>query len=101
LIEHSVRASMRNLVYGTKCAITSDDLLAVECGCKAGCKNESSNQLGQEKIGCTQGATVPLLLSLKLYESLAASFLMDIRTRLHTEDIEAALGAETIYFVFA
>jgi hypothetical protein len=65
---------MRKLVYSTKCAFTSDDLLAVECGCKAGCKNEGPTREGEEKICCTHGATVPLLLSLSQYESLSTTF---------------------------
>jgi hypothetical protein len=93
LIEHLVRALMRNLVYLTKCAFTADDLLAVECGCKARCKNEGPNREGEEKICCTHGATVPLRLSLRLYELLATTFLMDLRTRMHSFDIEAALGS--------
>jgi hypothetical protein len=95
-IEHSVRAWMKSLLYSTKCAITAKDLIAVECGCKqAGCKNESPAMLGEEKICCTHGATLPMMLSLQLYETLAASFLMDIRTCLHSEDIEALLGSNT------
>jgi hypothetical protein len=71
IIAHKVLASMKMILYAATSAITATEFLAAECNCKAGCKNQSSSDLGQHRIICTHSITVPVQLSLLMFRGMA------------------------------
>lgn len=84
---------MRNFEYQPKAAITSVHFVAAECNCKAGCFNEPSPstipaEIGKGRIICSHGMTLPVSLSLALYNGLAAQILTELRLRLKKENVE-------------
>lgn len=98
ILENSVRASMKNIEYKTKSAITQHHFVATECTCRAGCTNEPSpniepSDIGTGKIICSHGMTLPVSLSLTLYKGLAAHILSELRFRLLRDDFEVSLDA--------
>lgn len=101
IIEQRVRASMKNVEYATKAAITQNHFVASVCNCRAGCSNEASPgvaaaDVGQGKIICSHGMTLPVSLSLALYKGLATLVLIELRRRLQRENFEDIFGAEEI-----
>ena len=93
VIENKVRASMKNEEYQTKSAFTQSHFVATECNCQAGCSNLPSQHItlkdvGQGRIICSHGMTIPVALSLAMYKGLAAHILAELRLRLKREDIE-------------
>ena len=92
---------MKNVEYTTKAAITRTHFVAAVCNCPAGCSNEASPgvaaaDIGQGKIICSHGMTLPVSLSLALYKGLATSILIELRRRLQRENFEDIFGAEEI-----
>ena len=103
IIEQRVRASMKNVEYTTKAAITRTHFVAAVCNCRAGCSNEASPgvaaaDIGQGKIICSHGMTLPVSLSLALYKGLATLVLIELHCRLQRENFEDIFGAEEIKF---
>ena len=101
IIHNKVRASMKNVEYNVKSAITHNHFLATECNCRAGCTNDASptiapNDVGQGRIICSHGMTLPVSLSLALYRGLAAHCLSELRLRLLHDDMEDSLSREAL-----
>lgn len=101
IIEQRVRASMKNVEYAAKAAITQTHFVAAVCNCRAGCSNEASPgvaaaDVGQGKIICSHGMTLPVSLSLALYQGLATSVLIELRRRFQRENFEDIFHAEEI-----
>ena len=93
IIDNKVRASMKNVEYETKSAITHKHFLASECNCRAGCSNKPSpdvalDDIGNGKIICSHGMTLPISLSLAMFRGLAAHVLSELRLRLMREDLK-------------
>ena len=93
VIENKVRASMKHDEYQTQSAFTKSHFVATECNCRAGCSNLPSQHIplediGQGRIICSHGMTIPVALSLAMYKGLAAHILAELRLRLKREDIE-------------
>jgi hypothetical protein len=84
VIENKVRASMKNHEYQTKSAFTQSHFVATECNCQAGCSNLPSHSIALEDIGqgriiCSHGMTIPVVLRLEMYKGLAAHILAELR----------------------
>ena len=92
---------MKNVEYKTKSAISHNHFLATECNCRAGCTNEVSpnialSDVGQGRIICSHGMTLPVSLSLALYRGLAAHCLSELRLRLLHDDLEDCLSRDAL-----
>ena len=101
IIEQRVRALMKNVEYATKVAISQHHFVAAVCNCRAGCSNEVSPgvaaaDVGQGKIICSHGMTLPVSLSLALYKGLVTSILIELHHRLQREYFEDIFGTEEI-----
>lgn len=101
IISNKVRASMKNVEYKTKAAITHNHFLATECTCRAGCSNEPSPSvdpadIGNGKIICSHGMTLPVSLGLALFRGMAAHILSELRLRLLRDDFEDSFDGPTL-----
>lgn len=101
IIQNNVRASMKNVEYKAKSAITHRHFLATECNCRAGCSNEPSPTVDHADVGggrviCSHGMTLPVSLSLALYRGLAAHSLSELRLRLLHDGLEDSIGREQL-----
>jgi hypothetical protein len=97
ILENNVRASMKNVEYETKSAITCNHFLATECNCRAGCSNKPAPtvdlaDVGSGKVICSHGMTLPIALSLALFRGLAAHCLSELRLRILREDSIESIG---------
>jgi hypothetical protein len=93
VIENKVRESMKNHEYQTKLAFTQSHFVATECNCQAGCSNLWSHSIalkdiGQGRIICSHGMTIPVALSLEMYKGLTAHILAELWLRLKQEGVE-------------
>lgn len=71
VITSKVPASMRGVIYSTTTAHTANQLLAAECDCKSGSKEE-------EKIVCVHNSTIPYGVTKLMYEGLAEHILIEL-----------------------
>lgn len=85
-ISHCIKASMKKDVYKVKLSLTSTDILAVSCTCKAGsCKDE--------KVICVHILPCILQLSILLYDGLSEHLLCEFANEFNSE-IEKQISAE-------
>jgi hypothetical protein len=91
-IVRQVRASMKKCLSKVTSAFLADHFLVTSCNCKAGCKNERIERLGEERILCTHGLTLPEQLGLLVCSDLAEHVLIELRVPLLSEDIERNLS---------
>ncbi|CAJ1958104.1 unnamed protein product, partial [Cylindrotheca closterium] len=86
VLDHKVKASMRNAEYSVECAFTAEHLVASACKCKAGCRNRSLANLGTQRVFCTLGLFPLLQLSHLLFTFLAEHLLYELRIRLGRDE---------------
>jgi len=76
---HKVKASMRKSVYNTEVAFTKSDLLACGCSCRCGSEKE-------ECVLDVHPLALVYELVLLLFEGLAQNILVELCSRLRSED---------------
>jgi hypothetical protein len=86
--DHSVKASMKSESYKVECAFGHQKFIAAVCQCKAGCRNDSSQKLGSERIVCTHSFVPMVQLSQLLLMHLAEDVLLELRIRLMIDESE-------------
>ena len=86
VLDHKVKASMRNDEYCVECAFTLEHFVASTCECKAGFRNESLHKLGMQRVLCTHGLVPLVQLSLLFFKYLAVNLLYKLRIRLVNDE---------------
>jgi hypothetical protein len=64
-------ASMKSVQYNVSSAITETELLAAECDCKAGCKNNGPSELGKHRVACTHSLAEAVQMSQLMFQGFA------------------------------
>ena len=81
VLEAKVPASMRDKVYNAKMALTAEDVLSVECDCKAGSKHEDG-------VVCVHSPVLPYKVTELLLEDMAEHLLLELASCLVSLDTD-------------
>lgn len=91
VLENSVPAPMKEMLYNSKIAFTIHNLLACDCECLA-----SGKDTGDDQITCIHNLPLIVSIGMLLYRGLAKNFLHDVSTRWNG-DLESSLVGSTRY----